>query len=138
MLMVAPDEGKPILLDAMMRLAFSSNFFIKLFTDDITPDNDSVFADFTGATFTGSDAITLTRGSFDAAFATAGVGYIEYPTPPTWVCSGAGPETCYGWYMWVDGTSLVVFAQRFDTPRVMDTGATESLTPFVIALQPIT
>lgn len=138
MLMVAPNEGKTYLLDWMIRTNGSApNLSIQLFTNDFTPDNDSVLADFDLATFTGADPLTLTRSAWDAPFVASDVAYIEYPTPPTWVCSGGGPQTCYGWVAWEQAGSHVVFAQRFDASRVMDAGATESLVPFVIALQPI-
>ena len=134
--MVALNEGKPSLLDWMLRVTSgANNMFIKLYTNDVTPDDTFVYADFTGATFTGSDQITLTRSNWEPAFVAPDTGYIEYDPYPSWTNTGGGTETCYGWFCWIDGTSIAVFAQRFDTPRVMALGATENLYPFRIALE---
>jgi len=136
-LMVVPNEGKLKLLE----WAFQSDavtlpgLFVALYTNNYTPVPGSTFGDFTPATFTGSAPIPIARADWDAPAIVSDIGYIEQPDPPAWTCSGAGPETCYGWYCYTDDDDTVLLAQKFDTPRVMSVGSTEALDPFKIALK---
>lgn len=135
--MVIPDEGKLFLSQIAFRdvAGVDFNYLVQLFTNDYTPVDGSTFSSFTLATFTGSDFIQFSRLDFNAPTLVSHVAYVVLPTPPSWTCTGAGPQTCYGWVMWEDGGETVIAAQRFDSPRTMDVGATETLDPFKIALK---
>lgn len=132
--MVCPNEGKARVLALIFGAdsATPAGVFVKLYKNDYTPDDDSTDADFDGATFGGSDRITLDPVDWDAPVVVSDVGQIDSIDPPSWTCTSGGPETVYGWWMIDQATSAVLFAQRFDTPRVMSVGATEVLTPFRI------
>jgi len=132
--MVVLNEGKPSLLDWMLRTT-GGELRVRMFTNDITPVDTNVYADFTQATFDGSAALLLPRTGWAAAYTDPDTAYIEFDPFPNWTKVDAGSETCYGWVAWVEGTTTAVFAQRFDTPRVMTVGSTENLDPFIIALE---
>lgn len=135
--MVIPDEGKLLLAEWMLVTEASSfgDMEVVMYTNNYTPVDGSTSTDFTPATFTGGDPILITRAEWDAPTLVSHVAYVALPSPPTWTCTGAGPETCYGWVLYDVSTSTVIAAQRFDTARVMDTGAVEALDPFRIGLQ---
>jgi len=112
-------EGKEVALEAI-QAAYSVGV-LTLFQNDIDPDNDSVYADFEFADFSGFAPVQ----------------------PPTWgvtvpnvdgnaqqtalVCSfahngGGTANDIYGWaYLYYNGgTPYLAFAERFDdAPRVM-------------------
>lgn len=135
--MVIPNEGKPFWLDrAVQSPAFlSSNTVVRLFVNDITPDDDTVFASFTPASFTGSDPITLGNANWSGAAVAADVAESTYTPAPDWTNTGVTTETAYGWFLSIETADVCVAAQRFDTPRVMSPGAEEVLDPFTFKLK---
>jgi hypothetical protein len=135
--MVIPDVGKELLITWMLQLESGSfgDMKIALFQNNITPDDASVFGDFTPAAFTGSTPVDIARADWSGPTLVSHVAYMTLPTAPQWVCTGAGPETCYGWYLYEVASNTVVAAQLFDAPRVMDVGATEKLDPFKIGFK---
>lgn len=135
--MVIPNEGKLLWLQWMVKTedADFGDTAVVLYSNDYTPIAASVYASFTHATFTGSSPVAIERGYYVDPSLTGDVAYIGLDDPPSWTCSGAGPQTCYGWLLYDVTTSTALAAQRFAAPRVMDVGATESLDPFKIGLQ---
>lgn len=137
MLMVAPNEGKLLLLAWLLKVDPTTAFPLKLalFINDITPDDDTVLADFDPATFDDSDPIDIARSEFSTPAIVSNVAYTTRTPVPSWTCTSGGPETAYGWFLYDAAAGKCVLTQRFDSPRVMDTGATESLDPYRIGLK---
>lgn len=135
--MVIPNEGKLRLSQWMLREENASfgNMEVELYTNNYTPVDSSTFADFTPATFTGSDPIPVTRAEWGTPSIISNVAYTTLPTAPEWTCTGGGPQTCYGWVLYDVADNTVIAAQRFDSARVMDTGAVEALDPFRFGLK---
>ena len=133
--MVIPDTGKTYLLNnAVNPLASDGeNWVVELYQNDYTPVDGSVKASFTAATFTGYAAVDLVAADWGAASITSAIAYATYPTPPDYLCTGGATQTVYGWFMYGSTTNTLIAAQRFDTPRVMSSGAEEKLDPFRIA-----
>lgn len=138
--MVIPDEGKLRLSQWMLRTEDASfgDMFVALYVNNYTPVDSSSFSDFTVASFTGSDPISIERGDWDSPVIISHVAYTTLPVPPEWECTGGGPETCYGWVLYDPADDIVIAAQRFTTARVMDVGTTETLDPFRIGLKSLT
>lgn len=137
MLMVIPNEGKQFWLD---RALFNEsqdpgNIIVRLYVEDYTPDDNSVFDSFSPAGFTGSDPIELVGEGWSGAVIVADIAESTYTPAPFWTNTGVTTETAYGWYAYNSDMTICVAAQRFDTPRVMSPGATETLDPFKLQLK---
>jgi hypothetical protein len=117
MALVVPDVGEVILLT---RIITTENSKLRLFSNDLTPDDDSVIASFTECSGNGYATITLT-GSISAptwSVATAlGVTTASYAAQ---VFTMTGALTAYGYYVTDNAGTGLLWAERF-------TGA-----PFVI------
>lgn len=135
--MVIPNEGKQFWLNRALQngSALNSNLQIHLFINDLTPDDNSVFASFDPATFDGSISQNLSNGNWSGATIDADVAESTHTPAPSWTNTGATTETAYGWYAFPEGDSICVAAQRFDTPHVMSPGEIETLTPATIKLK---
>jgi hypothetical protein len=135
--MVCPNAGKLKVSDWAFVNDGSSlpDWTLHLYQNDYTPDNASVLASFTESSFTGYLSVPILRSEMGAPTLESNIAYTERDTPPEFECTGGGSQTAYGWYLTSDDDDTVIFAQRFDTPRVMSTGATESIDPFRIGLK---
>lgn len=92
---VVPNEVELNFIYAL--LAVASNFQVKLYTNDVTPDQDSVLADFTEATYDGYSPVNwpfgtpFTDGSNKATVAPVVANF----TGP----ASGGPVDVYGFYV---------------------------------------
>lgn len=138
--MVIPNEGKLLLLAWAIRddTLFVGGYIVGLYSNNYTPANSSVLADFTPASFVGYSVVALARLDFAPPVILSNVAYITSSVTPIYDCTGGAPETVYGWYMADGSLTHVIAAQRFDVPRVMSTGTEEALDPFRIALKTFT
>jgi hypothetical protein len=136
-LMVIPDEGKTLWLDRMMNLVDvdPTGLEVVLYSNNYTPVDLSVLADFVPASFTDSDPIPIPWSSWPVSIIVAHQAVTGIASPPTWTCTAGGPETVYGWVLYGATTEKAYAAQRFDNPRCMAPGARESLDPFLMRLQ---
>lgn len=131
MALVVPNEGELELLDKMLRDALSVDeaFVLKLFTNNVTPDQTFASASLTEANFTNYAAKTLARASWNAATTVSGKGESSYGSnPQSWTCGTTG-NTVYGY--WVEGatSTKVLWSERFAVARVLATGDVLNLTP---------
>jgi len=133
--MVIPNAGKEMFLDRCMTGGSYEDVKVELYTNNYTPIDTSVTADFTAATFTGSGPITLTAGDWDAVVIVSNVAEQQALVAPEWTHGGGAAQVCYGWFMYGDSTGTIYAAQRFDTARNMTPGSIESLDPFKFKLK---
>lgn len=131
MALVTPNAGELQLLNKMLKAALTSdeNYILKLFQNDVTPDETFVPASMTEANFTNYVAKTLTRAGWNSAVTVTGSAVSSYGSvPQTWTCGTTG-NSIYGY--WVEGASsgVVLWAERFTTTRVMVSGDVLNLTP---------
>jgi len=128
---VLPNEGLPALLDYMIRATISGvvDWELMLWTNDITPDQGTVYADLTEATFTGYSRPTITRGTWTAPAVSADHAVSTYDSVPiSWSCS-AGSETVYGYALVTVTSPVIRFVERFAVPAVMSPGAVLAVLP---------
>lgn len=112
-------EGKERTLEVI--LSTLGNWSLRLFQNNVTPDNDTVLAALDVADFSGYSDFSVTWGGVveDAngnAAATALVAEFIHS-------GGATANDIYGWYlvMQVGGTEKLTYCERFsDAPRVME------------------
>lgn len=111
MTITAPDEGEEAILDQMLAVDLT----LRLFKNNLTPGNASVFSDFTEATFTGYAAKTLTGGAWTT---TPGAPSVATYVAQTFTCSAAGTaETIYGYY--ITRAGKVWIAERFPAAGIL-------------------
>lgn len=137
MLMVAPNEGKILLLDRALCTPTNAveDYSLRLFVNNVTVGDASTLGDFTIATFTGYANITITRASISTPTIVSNVAVANRATIPSWTNTGITTETAYGWILVGATSGKVIFGQNFDTPRVMSPGAVETLDPFAFKLK---
>lgn len=102
------DLGIAKALDDIVAGAGFSTAKLRLFKNNVTPDNTKVIGDFTEATFSGYAAISLTGWS--AAAVTAHVAQSD-PTAGTFTIT-SGTQAIYGWYVTDSGGTVLYWAQR--------------------------
>ena len=122
MAMVISDEGELALLNYMIKdVSVSDPMILRLFKNDYTPDGDATDGSFTEADFSDYAAVTLARGTWNAAV-TNGSDKAESSygsAAQSWTC-GASGNTVYGyWVETNDVTPTVLWAERFSTARVL-------------------
>jgi membrane peptidoglycan carboxypeptidase len=116
----------------MLKDALSSNedYILKLFKNDVTPDQNFAVGSFTQADFTGYAAKTLTRTNWNAAVTVSNKAESSYGSAAqSWTCGTTG-NTIYGY--WVDnsqGSPTLLWCERFSVSRVLADGDVLNLTP---------
>jgi hypothetical protein len=98
---------------------------IFLYVNNATPSENSVLADFTPATFTGSGSKLVTAGVQPNGYVPATQDSRIDLSPPAggfrWECTATPTpaETCYGYCLTDNGGVTLLAAQRFTTPIVI-------------------
>jgi len=113
--LVYPDEGMPWILSA----STNDSLTMKLFTNDITPDRDTVVADLTEAAWTGYAGQGLSFGEWNNA---GFIGHVAFLSAPdrTFANTSASPVTTYGYWIETSGGEILV-CSRFDpAPKTLD------------------
>jgi hypothetical protein len=128
MVLLVPDVGEVELLDKLLKDALSvdENYTLKLFKNDITPAEGDVAGTYTEADFTGYVAKTLTRAGWAAASTLAGVTSTTF-AQQSW--SPTSAQTVYGYYVIGATSTVLLWAERFASPRALVSGDTLQLTP---------
>lgn len=136
---VLPNEGLPTMLGWMLRedtSALPANTLI-LFSNDITPDQDTVYGDLTEAAFGGYSSVSIARGTWTAPVVDSDHGLTVYgSTPLTWICTSS-PETIYGYAVVTPSSPIILWCERFASPIVLSTGGAIALVPrFTLTTEP--
>lgn len=131
MALLTPSLGELQLLDKMLKDALSTdeNYILKLYTNNITPQDNDQAGSYTEATFTNYLARTLTRVLWNASVQVSSKAETSYgPGPESWTCGATG-QTVFGYYVTGSGSSVVLWAERFSTSRVLADGDVLNITP---------
>lgn len=122
------EYGRPDHLETLAPII--NAYLFGLFTNDVALDVDTVFADLTLATFTGSTPVACTFGTISRD---ANDRAIRQGDPITWTWTGGAAETCYGFVVLDGSGTKLYFAQRFAAPRTMAASGDEiSIIPRVL------
>jgi len=137
MLMVVTNDGKQKYLEYCVCVSPNPDekCTLEIFINDFEPDDESVTADFTPATFVGYSPLTISPGDWEPIAIVDNVANVSLTTPPLFQCTGGSPQVIYGWYLRGDDTGLTYLAQRFNVPRVMANGTVEVLGPYKLKLK---
>lgn len=129
--MVFPDSGENIALEALTNKTAPQNLVLKLFKNNVTPDENSTAATFQEATFPGYAPITLAG----ADWASAAGGSIQTSAQKSWTCSGASIDDIYGYFIVQEVSGTLVCAKRDDNAplAVRNSGDIVRITPTITA-----
>jgi hypothetical protein len=127
--LVVPNVGEIELLDKMLKnaLVTDENYTLKLFNNNVTPDQSFTASSFTEATFTGYVAKTLTRSGWGAAATVSNKAQSSY-AQQSWTCGIVG-DTIYGYYVVGATSTVLLWAERFTTPRTLGNTDILNVTP---------
>jgi len=116
--LIVPDVGEVIILDSMLAGIGIAGWFVLLYENNLTPDQDTVFTDFVEATYDGYAAQPVNFGS---ASIVGHKGTIVGSAPLSFVVATTGsPDTIYGYLVADANTGEVVYAEKFASPQVME------------------
>ena len=126
MALVVPTTSQLTLLQWLLKdTSNTESLTLRLFSSNTTPTIASTYASFTEATFTGYASKTLTRGNWTAP---ATVDDVATTTQPEQSWSVGSDQTIYG-YTITDSDDVLLWAERFSTPKNLVTSSTFELTP---------
>jgi len=127
--LVIANVGELELLDKMLKdaLTVDENYTLKLFTNNVTPDQASIASTFTEATFTGYSAKALTRTAWSAATTVSNKAQSSY-SQQSWTCGATG-DTIYGYYVIAATSTVLLWAEKFDSPRIVANTDVFNVTP---------
>lgn len=123
---IYPDVG----LVPIAKRIVSDGIVIRLFTNDVTPNRDSVLADFTGmGTGYGVGPITVLLADFTLSGVAGHIGSITH-APIAFTKTSGDPEQAYGYYATSTDNVDLLFAARFDSaPITKASGESWIVTP---------
>lgn len=124
-MIVILNDGAPLLLYQLFGLdtGYSTGMEIGLFQNDYTPVATSTPGNFTPADFTGYAPVVLNPANWPYPSIVADHPEMTYDAPGgiEWTNTGAS-QTIYGFFVYNNDIGNYLFAERFDTPRVLGTG----------------
>lgn len=129
--LVIANEGKPELLDILLRATSVTSAFFNLFlyTNNYTPVAAMTISSFTKPTWSGYADQSLLRGTWNAATLVSGKGKATYGSSPNQWTVGSGGGTLYGYAVQSLVTSNMLWAELFATSRVLLAGDVFKLQP---------
>ncbi len=117
MSLIVPDEGEVAMLDMLVNGDGMAGLHLRLYQNNLTPDQDTVLADFTEATFSG---YAEDSPSFGAAATVSHKGKIVDTAARDFTHSSGGTSnTVYGYYLVNAPDTKVLWAERFSSPQVV-------------------
>lgn len=124
-------QAEEIALKALVNHTAGQTLVLRLFTNDVTPTDDTVAGDLTEASGYGYSPITLTGGSW--TYTAGDPGAVAY-AQQTFTFTGALGNV-YGYYYTQTTSGVLVGAERFsDGPyNIQQNGDTIKITPTITA-----
>lgn len=110
MAIVVPNVGKEQMLKLILNKTAQEDLNIRLYTNNFTPSNSTVFADFTEASGFGYTSKNIAAAAWTI---TPGTPSVAQATQQTWVFTGLLGNV-YGYFLvGQTNTTLVYWAERF-------------------------
>lgn len=133
MTIVVPNTGEAIALEYLVNKDAPEDLVLRLFKNDITPDESDVVGTYTEATFTGYSQKTLTGASWSTAQgAPSAVTFAEQTFAST---AGQALQNIYGYYYVRATGGELVAAERFTNApfAIQNNGDEIRITPRITA-----
>lgn len=103
-------------------LSVDESYILKLFQNNVTPDQTFVTGSMTEANFTNYAAKTLTRATWNSSVTVSSKAQSSYGSAAqSWTC-GASGNTVYGYSVEGATSGAVLWAERFSVSRVLANG----------------
>jgi len=123
MSLVVPTPSRDVMLANILNKTPAQNLVLRLYTNDLTPDDDTVAADFVEQSGHGYAAVAL-----DASSWTITNGLATYPQ--TVFTFNSAAATVYGYYITEVTSGKLKYAERFPTPdQIANNGDEVKVTP---------
>lgn len=122
--MSTPIEGEVDTLNVLLGKVAQGTLELRLFKNNLTVIDSTVYANFTECDFTGYAAKTLASGTWTVTPGTPDAGsgevpsYASYPVQ-TFTSTAVQSQTIYGWYIVRTGTNKVIYAQKISAPHAI-------------------
>lgn len=131
--------GKRYFLECGLDKDVPEDLVMRLGSNDVTPDEDSVLGDFTETTFTGYAAVTIPDTDWTITTPDVGGGVIHIVATADAIdfVSSAGSQdvTVYTAYLATVTSGILIAADRFSAPQIanhiVNIGDTKSVTPTI-------
>ena len=112
----------------MLKTTSFPDYVLKIYSNNYTPGQATVLADFTEATFTGYTGTTFARSAWSSATANPVTNKADIGANQVSWTAGSS-ETVYGYYVTTDdGSPLLLWAELFDSPKALQTNDVLNIT----------
>jgi hypothetical protein len=120
MAIVVPSASEKTLVDFMLGVLVPGNQKVKLFVNNVTPDDSTVLATLTEMSTHGYAEKTLTKTSWVSAAGASGQPASSAYAQQTWTFTAATAVSVYGYYVTDTTTGLLLWVERFASPKVVE------------------
>jgi hypothetical protein len=130
---ICPDEGKEYILRILFTQDRSiEDYRLMQFIGGGPVDDDSVFSDFTIASYVGYSTITITGADWDAVVVTGHVAAVSKTVDPAFACTSGSPQTVNGLLLVGVDSDIIYLGVNYSTPIVMAPATTDTVTPLKV------
>lgn len=119
MSLVIPSASEKTLLDFALGKATPGNQKLRLYVNDVTPDDSSVAATFTEMSTLSYTEKALTKTSWTNTAGSSGQPATGVYAEQTWTFDAGTPVTVYGYYVVDTTTGLLLWAERFTNAKTV-------------------
>lgn len=132
MALIVPTAAEKTMLDFTLGVTVPGNQTLKLFVNNVTPDDTFVVANLTEMSTLGYAAKVLTKTSWVTVAGSTGQPATSTYAQQTWTFTAGTPVTVYGYFV-IDVTStLLLWVELFSSPKVVqNTGDQIIITPTI-------
>ncbi len=132
MALVTPSASEKTLQDFMLGVTVPGNQKLKLFVNNVTPDDTFVAANLTEMSTLGYAEKTLTKTSWVVTAGASGQPATATYAVQTWTFTAGTAVTVYGYYYTDTTTGLLLMAELFSSAKVVqNTGDQIIITPTI-------
>ena len=134
MSLVLPSASEKTALDFMLGVAVPGNQTLKLFTNNITPGDTDTASSYTEMSTLGYAAKSLTKTAWTNSSGGTGNPATGTYAQQTWTFTAGTAVTVYGYFI-IDSTSgLLLWAEAFNAPKVVQNSGDQILITPTITL----
>jgi hypothetical protein len=134
MALVIPSASEKTVLDFMLGVTVPGNQILRLYVNNVTPDDASTAGTFTEMSTLGYASKTLTKTSWVTVAGSSGQPATSTYAQQTWTFTSGTPVTVYGYYITDTTSGLLLWAELFSAAKVVqNTGDQILITPTITA-----
>lgn len=119
MALVIPSASEKTLLDFTLGVTVPGNQILRLFVNNVSPDDAHTAASYTEMSTLGYAAKTLTKTSWTTVAGSAGQPASSTYATQTWTFTAGTPVTVYGYYITDTTSGLLLWAEAFASGKVV-------------------